>query len=445
MTISEEMNFVNEILDLLNPVGGFIIFFGIGFLISACICRLLVLKMILENIENGVPVKLNTIAELIASVSKHGYKCEQIADNMISVYDPRNPKVGTIVYSFTMVDDEYGLMKCESSNIETPYSAYIASLPMMAVYNETVYFPETKTNLSGVDDEDFTKHVCKVAKNRPKHIAIAVIVFGIVFEIGYNLVAQSFENYYNQPAVKLQQGIEDTFGINLNGTSDYSFDADSDDATSKDDVKKMIGAPAKPLGDYSSDSFDVSDYTDDVELPETEDTPSDSVVSSSSSITSDTSSGTTTGKYIDMDDIFNCCILDSDGYFDPYGTADALTELLGINCTYSETSGNIVSDDGGVGLSADDTCIYMDFTNSYLYDYSVLGVRIGSTNFYDTETLFPSSVTSELNADNTNFVFNEDGTAYGLCRIYGTYDMKVVYFSDENETINEVSVIMQYK
>ena len=445
MTISEQIELVQALIDGLETLGGFVIIFGIGFLITGGgLGSLISTKLNVDIIENGVPVKGLTLADLITSLAKHGYTCNQIGDNTISVYNPRNPKAGSIVYSYTAVDDEYSVMEVESTTDYFP-TIYSAIMPMLDIYNETIYSIETGTTLTGADDEDFGKLVRKVSKGTAKKSAICCILLGAAFMLTSTGIGVWATDHYNQFSVKLQKGVEDAFGINLNGTSDYSFDADSDDATSKDDVKKMIGAPAKPLGDYSSDSFDVSDYTDDVELPETEDTPSDSVVSSSSSITSDTSSGTTTGKYIDMDDIFNCCILDSDGYFDPYGTADALTELLGINCTYSETSGNIVSDDGGVGLSADDTCIYMDFTNSYLYDYSVLGVRIGSTNFYDTETLFPSSVTSELNADNTNFVFNEDGTAYGLCRIYGTYDMKVVYFSDENETINEVSVIMQYK
>ena len=168
MTISEQIELVQALIDGLETLGGFVIIFGIGFLITGGgLGSLISTKLNVDIIENGVPVKGLTLADLITSLAKHGYTCNQIGDNTISVYNPRNPKAGSIVYSYTAVDDEYSVMEVESTTDYFP-TMYSAIMPMLDIYNETIYSIETGTTLTGADDEDFGKLVRKVSKGTAK-------------------------------------------------------------------------------------------------------------------------------------------------------------------------------------------------------------------------------------------------------------------------------------
>ena len=244
MTISEQIELVQALIDGLETLGVFVIIFGIGFLITGGeFGRLFSTKLNVDIINYGVPVKGLTLADLITSLAKHGYTCNQIGDDTISVYNPRNPKAGSIVYSYTAVDGEYSVMKVESAPDYFP-TLYSAIMPMLDIYNETIYSIETGTTLTGADDEDFGKLVRKVSKGTAKKSAICCILLGAAFMLTSTGIGVWATDHYNQFSVKLQKGVEDAFDVNLNDTNysydDYSYDDDSDDTD-----KEAKGAPAK--------------------------------------------------------------------------------------------------------------------------------------------------------------------------------------------------------
>lgn len=424
MTISEQIELLQTLMDILDTVGGFVIIFGIGFLITGGgLGKLFAYKMNLDIMKYGVPVKGLSISDLVVSLAKHGYTCNQVGDDTISVYNPRNPKAGTIIYSYTNVDGEYYVMKLES---RTDYFAtmYSAIMPMLDIYNETIYSVETKTTLTGADDEDFGKLVRKVSNGTAKKSAILCIVLGIATMLSAVAIGFWGDNHYNQFSVKLQKGIEDAVGAGSTDVSDYSYDDEDDSDDTDDDDEKDAPVTTADTSDDTDDDETYNDY------------------SSANTTTSATS--TSTGKYIDLNDLFTCLIVDENGCIDPAATSEAITNDLGISCQYDNMANSITSDDGSLCILVFSDVITVSFSECDTCEYNVFGVRLGTTNFYDVENLYPNVVSNELDATNITFSYNEDGTAEGTCRPYNSYDMKVTYDADQNETVNRVSFTLYY-
>ena len=253
MKISDQISMVQDVVDLLDIISTDIIICAIVFLVAYVICRI-ICEAILKKFSE-LPIGIHNAAEVKELFMKNGLLCNEINEGSFSVIIPKAPKISPIIFeSVDRLDGSYNLrVNTDRDDIKKSFM-YILYMMLLA-YNEYVFRPEKGENVDGLEEMEEKSY--RLYKSKSMKHGVSLLVFGVVLAVVSFGVAEYYNDYFSQPGVLIQQGIEDTFDVNLNGISDSSFDDYSYDQEESDDTdQEEKGAPAKKS--ESSNDFDAT-------------------------------------------------------------------------------------------------------------------------------------------------------------------------------------------